>query len=63
MIRNRPFDDTRNDFEKMWRFLQQDYAQKQDRFIIHVQVRPMELPWPPLLHGVNLRQVASQEAG
>jgi len=32
-VSNRPFDSTRNDFEKMWRFLQQDYAQKQDRFI------------------------------
>jgi hypothetical protein len=28
-----PFDDTRHDFEKMWRFLQQDYAQKQDCFV------------------------------
>jgi len=28
----RPFDDTQQDFEKMWCFLQQDYAQKQDRF-------------------------------
>jgi GNAT superfamily N-acetyltransferase len=32
-VYSRPFDSTRNDFEKMWRFLQQDYAQKQDRFI------------------------------
>jgi ribosomal protein S18 acetylase RimI-like enzyme len=32
MILNRPFDDAQHDFEKMWRFLQQDYAQKQDRF-------------------------------
>jgi GNAT superfamily N-acetyltransferase len=30
---SRPFDDTRHDFEKMWRFVQQDYAQKQDGFI------------------------------
>ncbi|MDY6878504.1 MAG: GNAT family N-acetyltransferase [Chloroflexota bacterium] len=33
IVRGRPFDVARNDFEKMWRFLQQDYAQKQDRFI------------------------------
>jgi GNAT superfamily N-acetyltransferase len=33
MIRTRPFDETRHDFEKMWRFIQQDYAHKQDRFI------------------------------
>jgi ribosomal protein S18 acetylase RimI-like enzyme len=33
MMIDRPFDDTRHDFEKMWRFLQQDYAQKQDHFI------------------------------
>ena len=32
---NRPFDATRNDFEKIWRFLQQDYALKQDGFIWH----------------------------
>jgi ribosomal protein S18 acetylase RimI-like enzyme len=32
---HRPFDATRNDFEKMWRFLQQDYAQKQERYIWH----------------------------
>ena len=32
---HRPFDDTRNDFEKMWRFLQQDYGYKQERFIWH----------------------------
>jgi ribosomal protein S18 acetylase RimI-like enzyme len=33
MIHPRPFSDTRHDFEKMWRFIQQDYAHKQDRFI------------------------------
>lgn len=33
MIHNRPFDDTRHDFEKMWRFIQQDYAHKQDHFV------------------------------
>jgi ribosomal protein S18 acetylase RimI-like enzyme len=33
MIQTRPFDDTHHDFEKMWRFLRQDYAHKQDRFI------------------------------
>jgi ribosomal protein S18 acetylase RimI-like enzyme len=33
VVGNRPFDFTRNDFEKMWRFLQQDYAQKQDHFV------------------------------
>jgi len=33
MIQTRPFNDTRNGFEKMWRFLQLDYAQKQDCFI------------------------------
>jgi GNAT superfamily N-acetyltransferase len=33
MIACRPFDITRNDFEKMWRFIQQDYVQKQNRFI------------------------------
>ena len=32
---HRPFEDNRNDFEKMWRFLQQDYSQKQDRFVWH----------------------------
>ncbi|HSL43470.1 MAG TPA: GNAT family N-acetyltransferase [Anaerolineales bacterium] len=32
---HRPFDDTHNDFEKMWRFLQQDYGHKQERFIWH----------------------------
>lgn len=32
-IRNRPFDETQHDFEKMWHFLQQDYAHRQDRFI------------------------------
>ncbi len=32
-IFNRPFDITRNDFEKMWRFIQQDYAQKQEHFV------------------------------
>ena len=33
MIQTRPFDDNHNDFENLWRFLQQDYARKQDRFI------------------------------
>jgi GNAT superfamily N-acetyltransferase len=33
MVRNRPFDTARDDFEKMWRFLQQDYVRRQDRFI------------------------------
>lgn len=33
MIFDRPFDDTHHDFEKLWLFLQQDFAQKQDRFI------------------------------
>ncbi len=32
-VYDRPFDEARNDFEKMWRFVQQDYAHKQDRFI------------------------------
>jgi hypothetical protein len=32
---HRPFDETHNDFEKMWQFLEQDYAQKQERFIWH----------------------------
>ena len=29
----RPFDPDRHDFEKLWRFLQQDYVQKRDRFV------------------------------
>ena len=33
IVCSRPFDITRNDFERMWRFLQQDYGQKQDRFV------------------------------
>ena len=33
VVGNRPFDTARNDFEKMWRFLQRDYAQRQDHFI------------------------------
>jgi ribosomal protein S18 acetylase RimI-like enzyme len=33
MIHSRPFDDARHDFEKMWRFVRQDYAHRQDRFI------------------------------
>jgi ribosomal protein S18 acetylase RimI-like enzyme len=33
LAHSRPFDITRNDFGKMWRFLQRDYVQKQDRFI------------------------------
>jgi GNAT superfamily N-acetyltransferase len=32
-IYNRPFDPSHNDFIKMYRFLQQDYVHKQDRFI------------------------------
>lgn len=32
-VYNRPFDDERRDFEKMWRFLREDYAARQDRFI------------------------------
>lgn len=32
---HRPFDETRNDFEKMWRFLEEDYGHKQERFIWH----------------------------
>ena len=30
-----PFDINGNDFEKMWRFLQQDYGHKQERFVWH----------------------------
>ena len=30
---NRPFDASQNDFIKMYHFLQQDYVQKQDRFV------------------------------
>ena len=33
MIFSQPFDDACHDFEKMWRFLQKDYAQKKDRFV------------------------------
>ncbi len=32
-VYDRPFDEARNDFEKMWRFVQQDYAHKQDQFV------------------------------
>jgi ribosomal protein S18 acetylase RimI-like enzyme len=32
-VQNRPFDPSRNDFQKMWRFLQQDYARRRDRFV------------------------------
>jgi ribosomal protein S18 acetylase RimI-like enzyme len=32
-VNTRRFDPSRNDFEKMWRFLQQDYARRQDRFV------------------------------
>ncbi len=32
-VHNRPFDAYQNDFTKMYRFLQQDYVHKQDRFI------------------------------
>jgi hypothetical protein len=34
-LRNRPFDLTGHDFEKMWRFLQQEYAQKQTCYVWH----------------------------
>ena len=33
---NRPFQLKGRDFEKMWRFLQADYAHKQERFIWHI---------------------------
>jgi ribosomal protein S18 acetylase RimI-like enzyme len=32
-VHNRPFDPDHKDFEKMWRFLQQDYAQRQAQFV------------------------------
>lgn len=32
-ITHRPFDASGPDFERMWRFLQQDYADRRDRFI------------------------------
>lgn len=32
---HRAFDETRDDFEVMWRFLQQDYGHRQERFIWH----------------------------
>jgi ribosomal protein S18 acetylase RimI-like enzyme len=32
---HRPWSEARNDFEKMWRFLQQGYAQKQEQFVWH----------------------------
>lgn len=32
---HRPFNEKGNDFENMWRFLQQDYAHRQERFIWH----------------------------
>jgi ribosomal protein S18 acetylase RimI-like enzyme len=32
-VSHRPFDLASDDFEKLWRFLQDDYAQKKDRFI------------------------------
>ena len=32
-ITHRPFDASSPDFERMWRFLQQDYADRRDRFI------------------------------
>ncbi len=35
-IYNRPFALNGQDFEKMWRFLQEDYARRQDGFIWHV---------------------------
>ncbi len=33
IVRDRPFDLARNDFETLWRFLQRDYNQKQDHFV------------------------------
>lgn len=33
LIHHRPFDASQGDFEKMWRFLQQDYADRGDNFI------------------------------
>ncbi len=33
MTQHRPFDESHHDFEKLWRFLQQDYAHRQDRFV------------------------------
>lgn len=32
-VDTRPFDEARHDFEKLWRFLQQDYADRQDGFV------------------------------
>jgi GNAT superfamily N-acetyltransferase len=32
-VNSRPFDPSRDDFEKMWRFLQRDYAYRTDRFV------------------------------
>ena len=32
---HRPFDSAQDDFEKMWLFLREDYAHKQERFIWH----------------------------
>ena len=32
---HRPFNNHGNDFEKLWRFLQQDYGHKQERFVWH----------------------------
>jgi ribosomal protein S18 acetylase RimI-like enzyme len=34
--RSRPFSLKGDDFDKMWRFLQQDYARQQERFIWHI---------------------------
>ncbi len=33
MVCSRPFDNNRADFEKMWRFIQNDYANRKDNFI------------------------------
>jgi ribosomal protein S18 acetylase RimI-like enzyme len=32
-VYNRPFEDERHDFEKMWRFVREDYAVRQDHFV------------------------------
>ena len=32
-IYNRPFDEKQNDYNRMWEFLIQDYADKKDQFI------------------------------
>ncbi len=33
LIETRPYNDAYGDFEKMWRFLQQDYACRRESFI------------------------------